>query len=410
MPIAAPPIADGQAVIVPDGPYEEGQSVFLLARRDVSIDLFNATPRLCARVDDGPESCDPTRIRPEPIRNPPPETQGVAIDLPRRHFGVTGDRDCADQAVSCRLVWRAEGGQLLATRSLTFTGDLVDPPIRLVTSLGDEPNVLVVEPVGINGEIAPGDVFTERQLATIEADVGHATAFDIEALELSYQFGSVCSFAEGEHPAGSEAIADVPQWWGPLGVVAVVGETDLPTGFAPNCDWRAVEDAPVSLIGDDPVELRIEREIYGYGGWVDCAIDACYIEVTLRWLHPLGDRDDGRVGSDRVEARALLDVPDGWQSVRPSISILEPGPYAPGQVVTVEARDARVDGFVISFCPGGDRPCGFREGTFADGVHRISWTLPGPGSGCGLDRCYFAVASGGEGLAPPAVVVVPIVE
>ena len=39
---------------------------------------------------------------------------------------------------------------------------------------------------------------------------------------------------------------------------------------------------------------------------------------------------------------------------------------------------------------------------------RGSWSLPSPGSGCGPNRCYFAINSNGEGLAPPAITLVPL--
>ena len=94
----------------------------------------------------------------------------------------------------------------------------------------------------------------------------------------------------------------------------------------------------------------------------------------------------------------------------PSIRIVEPGPYRPNQTVTVEVRDARDAGdFPVAWCQG-DRPCGYKAGQVSGDVTTVSWQLPSSASDCSDNRCYFGIASGGEGLPPPAIVIVNMTE
>ena len=109
--------------------------------------------------------------------------------------------------------------------------------------------------------------------------------------------------------------------------------------------------------------------------------------------------DGSTLGSDLTVARVLVDIPNSWPSIRPSITIAEPGPYEPGQTVTVEVRDHNEvgAGLGIAWCFGGETHCQYKFSSYRDGVHRVKWDLP-PSSGCGTNRCYFAIDSQSEGL------------
>jgi hypothetical protein len=76
----------------------------------------------------------------------------------------------------------------------------------------------------------------------------------------------------------------------------------------------------------------------------------------------------------------------------------------------VEVRDHPVtrDGLGIGWCPGGDDYCSYQFSTVSDGVHRVTWQIPLGSTECGSNRCFFEIESPSEGLAPPAIVVVPI--
>ncbi len=400
-------ILTDEIVIIPDGPYIDGQTVTVLASSRVALDTYNSSPRLCAVVDDSAEYCDPSWARPVSFAPAPLGSQGVEIELFQVHFGPTGDRDCGDDEVQCRLLWRTESGGLLASDELLFVGPPALRAVSLEVTLGSEPGSVTVQAHGLNPEASLGEILSYSELSTMVGDIESVADFDPDLLAVTWEVSAFCGFGSGDPPIGSDGLEDPPAWWAPT---TLLGDDAALTDsfFGANCDWLAI-DGPRQLTGEEPVELDLRRHIYGYGGWHDCAVDVCYLEFNVRWTHPMPD--GSTVGSEVALARAIIDVPDHWPSIRPSISIVEPGPYRPGQEVTVEVRAHQhtEDGVAIGWC-GVDVPCRYHFSTFTNGVHRVTWQIPPSAAECGEGRCYFEISSQGEGMAPPAIVIVPVVE
>lgn len=403
------PIPGGAAVVVPDGPFVDGQQVTVMAAGSERIDLYNSSPRLCARVRGGDEICDPTWARPQPVTSSPAGTQGVLIELTRTHFGPEGESDCAAPDVECRLLWRTESGHLLSSDILSFTGAMVEPAtVSLQASIGEEPGVVTVEALGLDNDPSVEDAFSSPQMEMMADDVASAARFDPSRVQLTWYVAGLCGFGPGDPPLGSEELAEPPSWWAPAGLdPGGVDPSVVRSFFGASCDYLH-PDRPIELRDGDSLDLVVSRDIYGYGGWIDCAVAACWIELVASWSHPMPD--GSTLGSGRAVDRVLVDVPKAWPTRRPTIAVKEQGPYSPGQQVTVEVRDHPMtsDGLGIGWCPGDDSYCTYRFSTYVDGVHRVTWQIPLGSADCGTNRCFFEIDSGSEGLAPPAIVVVPI--
>ena len=394
------PIPEGSAVIIPKGPYMSDQRVALLVRDHVTIDLYNRAPRLCARVNGGEEVCDPSRLQAQVLRGAPAGTQGVTIELPQRYFGPKGEDDCGQATVECRLLWVDETGRALASPNLTFSRTLEPSPLILEATLGPEIGVANIRLQDL-GSLDLTEFLTPQKLEEIENSVNFSGHFDRERLELTIAIGALCGFGVGGPPIGSEGLLESPSWWPTT--------TPYPLSYPVNCDWLAVE-GELDSGGADWSSFRVQRDIYGFGGWQDCAIEVCYLEAVVSWRHPLPD--GSKLGDEITASRVLIDIPDSWPSTRPSISILEPGPYKPGQEVTVEVRNYPygASGLDISWCPNDEYTCYYQSATNTTigDIYRVTLTIPRSADECGLNQCYFAIDSRSEGMAPSGIVVVPM--
>jgi len=400
-------IPDSGVLIVPAGPHTDGQTVEVLAASSPPIDLYNSSPRLCARVDDAAEICDPTWIQPRPISNPPAGTQGVTVELPRIHFGPTGNRDCADTNVDCRLVWRTETNTLLTSENLAFTGPTPATNVTLQAVTGDQPGKLTLTANGVDDSLTASEVFSTTQLDSIAESVSFQTNFEPSNLDIGWRVGGLCGFGPGTPPIGSDGLDDPPAWWALTTLDPTSDPAEVRSFFAPTCD-SLTTGIQIENETDTPVVPDVARSIYGFGGWIDCAESACWIELNLSWTYPMPD--GSALGGDVPAARVLVDVPASWPSTRPSIEIVEPGPYSAGQQVTIEVRNhpLQTGGLDIGWCAGGDDYCGYRFSTYDNGIHRVAWVIPADATNCGESRCYFEIGSPSEGLAPPAITIVPI--
>lgn len=408
LPLEDPIIPDGGILITPAGPHVDGQTVELLAASSPTIDLFNSWLRLCASLDDREEICDPTWIRPRPISDPPQGTQGVTIELPRTHFGPTGERDCADVDVVCRLVWRTEADTLLTSEPLTFTGPAPIADVTIQAVATDQPGQLALTTSGVDGSATAVQVLSVAQLDSIADSVGLQSDFEPENLDITWRIGGLCGFGPGTPPIGSETLEDPPTWWTPTALDPAT-DSGAWSFFGSTCD-SLTPGVDIDDEADTPFVLGLTRNIYGYGGWIDCAENACWLELNLGWTYPMPD--GSTLGGDIPAARALVDIPTSWPTKRPSITIVEPGPYTAGQQVTVEVRNHPLEtsGLAIGWCPGGDGFCGYEFSTYDNGIHRVTWRIPTNADECGTSRCYFDIGSPSEGLAPPAIVIVPITD
>lgn len=207
-------------------------------------------------------------------------------------------------------------------------------------------------------------------------------SFDSEHLQIEWSVGSVCGFGSTGRPIGSEGLVDPPSWWN----VGGADHDEILNFFGPVCDWNAADGSLNDIDINGILELRIQRNIYGYGGWVDCATNSCFVMLGWSWLHP--EPGGGMVGSEGESIRVAVDVPSSWSSQRPNISIDEPGPYRSGQSELLRWKFADVE----------------------NGTASVQWAIEGTADSCGLQRCYFALVSASEGLAPPAIALAPIVD
>lgn len=399
-------VPDGEIVLTPAGPYQSGQVVTLLADSDEAIDL-NTFPRLCARVGDAPEFCAPAPLASVPISDPPAGTHGVTIELRRRHLGPTGEHDCGDPDTNCRVLWRTETSRLLVSPSLSFAGE--EPPIPTVTleaTAGPDPGTVTLLPGGIDPNVPPASLLTDLELASILQGTG--AVIDPNQLRIGWELGPVCGLGEGAPPIGSEDLVDEPSWWHQPSLQPTA-DGSTPAGlFGPICDYGPPSVAIDQDNPSRPITVQLHRDIYGFGGWLDCAHAPCYIELMRRWSFPLPD--GSTISNTTPVARTMLNIPTDSARQRPTITVLESGPYRHDQTVTVEVHGYQGDDLMaITWCPGGDKQCTYLNDTApVDGALRGTWSLPGPGSGCGPNRCYFAINSNGEGLAPPAIALVSL--
>ena len=347
---------DGEVVLSPAGPYRAGQVVTLLADSEEAIDVNNTLPRLCARVGDAPEFCDPNLLVSIPVSDPPSGTHGVTIELRRRHFGPTGEHDCTDPATTCRVMWRTETSRLLASHTLSFVRNEEPsvPAVTLEAAAGPEPGTVTLLPGGIDPQAPPTRLLTDLELASIRQGIG--SVVEPDQLRISWEVGPVCGFGEGAPPIGSEGLVDQPSWWHQPSVQPTADGSSPAGLFGPICDYRPLSVAIDQNKPDAPIVVQLRRDIYGYGGWLDCARAPCYVEIMRRWSYP--NPDGSSISNTTPVARAMLDVPDDAPRHRPTITVLEPGPYKPDQTVTVEVHGYQGDDLMaITWCPGGDKQC-----------------------------------------------------
>lgn len=296
----------------------------------------------------------------------------------------------------------------MASEELAFTGPPPPTNVTLQATTTGQPGELTLA-ARFDGSLAADQVFSAAQLERIAQSVSFQTDFEPTNLDIGWRVGGLCGFGPGSPPIGSEGLEDPPAWWAPTTLDPASDPAGVRTFFAPTCD-SLTTGVQIEEETDTPVVLAISRNIYGFGGWIDCAESACWIELSLSWTHPMPD--GSTLGGDMPAARVLVDVPTSWPSTKPSIEIVEPGPYSAGQQVTIEVRNhpLQADGLDIGWCPGGDDYCGYQFSTYANGVHQTSWAIPVDATDCGASRCYFEIGSPSEGLAPPAIVIVPITD
>ncbi len=401
--------------IEPAGPYEDGQRVVLTFSSELGIDIRNWSAAICGRALGAEvETCDRTSSRPEVISDGAPADglHRLAFKLERTHLGPEGPNDCGDPNFRCRVVQRDDRGGFIASADLEFRGDRVEPAVTLEVRPGDRPGEFIVDPDGIDADADALDLLTPAQ-----AELAGRISDQADAAPLvSWALSTPCAYADGLEPVGSAELAEVPGWWarhwrgGDSWNRAEDPATGRTVWLGDDCDL----DAATGLAADDPnapVTYAADRGIDGYSGYLDCVDTQCFVAVSVRILVT---RIDGSTlsFSRRMAVAPLPFDEDSPIRPRPSLAIVEPGPYRPGQTVTAEVRDLGPDhSSDVAWCdPDRASGCGHRGTRLDDdGVRRIEWKLPNS-SDCGPNRCYFAIPSGTEGVAPPAVLVVPITE
>jgi hypothetical protein len=286
----------------------------------------------------------------------------------------------------------------------------VSPPVELIVTTA-EPGTMTVRAVAPTDLTEPHVAFTPEELAAIERAVlgSGATSFSPDQLEITVGVGPLCSFDPGEPTEGLDQLEDPPSWWVRLPKGHAVDGGIVEGLWGGNCDIGADGDVALTPPFESPIAHPVSREIYGERGRSDCGLTRCYVTFWSRWTHPLNA--EAGVSGGKVLDRTVIQLPADWPTPpRPSVHILEPGPYRQNQQVTVEVRNPRVGPTVrIAWCLGGDVPCGYLGGIAQDdGSFRATMTLTPSAVGCGERRCYFQVNSGDKGAAPPAILIVPI--
>lgn len=371
---------DPRITLSPPGPYVDGQTLTVAVPEDYRVDFYNGGGvRLCATMS-GPggwpeEFCDPMSGRGDPSSN----ATSTTLRVPRRVFTPDGYRDCEDEAIVCRLVIRLADGGARATGRLRFTGGRPDPGVRLDVATGDRAGRIDVRPRGLRAD--------PTWIDFLRTDPDGAANFPPFAVK-------VCAFTRTTTTPGpyGEYLWDH-------------GSLDLPN---PNCHWFG---DGVRITADDPdagFHVDLPTWIFGYEGYSNCAVDACFLQIDRLVVHgpsPSG----GIVGGDSDAVAAAIPVdPRVPEPTLPTLRIATPPPYATGQDLTLETRGIGPEQPSIGWCdvdsPWGCGYTGTRPGPAPD-----QWivTVPDNMSFCAPNRCYLEVDSQGEGMPPIATAPLP---
>ncbi|MFV0317328.1 MAG: hypothetical protein ACK5O2_10270 [Microthrixaceae bacterium] len=399
-------------VLEPAGPYSDGETITVSVPEGFAEDFANGGARLCAVLADGPDGpgewCDQWNA----TWAGPGSYTSTSVRLSRMVFTPTGNRDCEEPEVTCRLIVRSASGvdepsgPEFASEVLRFEAAIEANPsepdrgeVRLTA--GATPGAAELELMGVEPD--------PSWLKLREEDPVRAATFPPFSVQ-------VCAFGEATQPEDP--------WGSNLWLTSAIGATegriaidDVPRLVpGPNCVWYA--QAPM-IDPDAPTTVTLPTWVLGYEGWSDCREDHCFIGISRSVVHDMLE-DGGLSGSEVRSAIELISPhlvdPDG---VRPELEVLTPGPHVAGQEVEVEVSNlpagrttsigvcyvedpwgcgylgwAPPSTAVSAFGPGGALgPAGF-----ADGVHTI--TLP-ENFAC-ITRCYLELDSQGEGMPPLA--------
>jgi hypothetical protein len=345
-------------VPVPEGPYVDAERVTVAHPPGLGEEVRVVQ---CAEVA-AVETCGLTIGDPAAV----PRDGATTLEVRRLMLTPEGLVDCAD--VACRLVaYDEEGGQLPSAR-LRFEGNGFDAPM-LAMAPAAEPGTFILHP----GGLTPHGSWTENR-GTLADDV---RPFDVR----------LCAFGPAEPTPGPFG----EDLWDQQPVAA--GEA--------TCRSEALD---VSIDPDDPdaeITVALPTGSTGYGGWFDCRTGRCFVEINRTVV-----TDPGGSGWTERATAALVPADGEWPDpVRPTLTLLTPGPHRPGQVVTVTIAGLH-DGAVttVGICEvASPWSCGAAEGgrELGNGTHQV--LLPeGALDSCGPEDCYLELDSGSEGLAPLA--------
>lgn len=365
----------------PPGPYVDGQVVTVSVPEGFAADLINGTPdgaRQCAVLVDGPggpgEWCDPA----ERAVIGTASSSSVDVRVDREVFTPTGDRDCEDPAVTCRIVLGTSDGRDVASVVLRFDDTDAESSASLELAATDTPGVVMLSVDGME----PHPSWLELRASDPESAAGYGP-FRV----------SVCAFGDPDEATDP---------WGENRWGTMSGGWEVP---GPNCDEYG---EVATLDPDDPSEstaAMVPTWFLGYGGWNDCRVDHCFIQVRRSIVYG-SEPGGGIMGGDEMVATALIlsDLVD-QRGQRPELRIVTPGPHAAGQELTIEVAGLAGDRTTsVGVCQADDQwGCGYLGGRggpeqIGNGTHVIR--LPDPLS-C-PDRCYLELDSQGEGMPPLA--------
>jgi hypothetical protein len=353
---------DSAIEISPRGPFQHGQQVTVSMPVGYSRDAWERPPRQCAAILESAgsvvsETCDPLL---DASRST--DTNGgretATVTLSRSVFTSSGFRDCADPGVVCRLLVQKADGETAASERLAFSGATVEPANRLALELTGQPNEFVVTAAGVG---------QPEQLV------------------------QVCAFGKVE----PQRLQDGRELWG-------FGPADAGPLQDQQCAWSTY-GINIETLDLNRVRIKVQREVFGYGGWIDCVLSQCFIKAASTAVP----------AASSAPAAALLPIDHNAQvQPRPQIAIKEPGPYRPGQQLTVELKNLPADYATwIGVCHvDGPWACGYEPSTQGTGNRLTTFVLRDNVAGCGPEICYLEIDSRGEGVPPLATAPLPIIE
>jgi hypothetical protein len=381
-------IEDPAMVLDPPGPYTDGQIVSLTTPIGHSLDAIHPGPTMCATdATNQATTCSPLRaFVGDPKVTATDTSVSVSVPISRMIFTPKGSRDCNEATITCRLFVRGSDLTFGATSRLTFSGQPRDPTVNVTVNNGSAAGKFVITPTGFVVDSSWSTIPPSFEMQPEQPD--------------GSPYARVCSF--------SAPIPPVTPYGSDLWNTATYPRhpaTSENCSLDDTTNQRRQGSRP-----DDPIELMVPAEFYGYGGWTNCLVEQCFVVVSAPVL--IEARNDGGlyVGSYDVGA-ALLNFPPGTpQPARPSMTIREPGPYRVGDVITIDLRNMIGDRpTTLSMCFGDDPwACGMFESTEGAGDRTVTFEIPWQLADCGEGHCYLQVNSNSEGLAPPAVVPLPI--
>ena len=380
VPVDTPAPEDPAITLTPAGPYTDGQAVTVSVPTGFTKDWFyEGAPQLCLTIDDyGGEVCDPTWSRgpAQPAVGAVRDT--VVVDLTSRVFTPTGWRRCGEPGLRCRLVVMGADGTYRASPELTFvsTPDAAPPSVTLSV----EPS-----PVSEGGEVV-------LRPAGLRADPSWLAARQSDRARI-----------QGENA-----------FW--VQVCALQARRA-------NCNWVPIAGLIDPDHPDAPVTLHVTRELFGFHGWDDCAAVPCYVSIRRQVINAV--TPDAVVGTDLFSTAAPLRFDDRVPpDPRPSITLVEPGPYRVGQRVTARVTGLPPTGsptpqVAVALCHGDPtamNDCAYLGNVLSSSVaisNDLAIDLPA-GAGiaaqvpCTGTTCFLALMPGGDGLGPLATVPIEI--
>jgi len=371
---------DPRVTLTPAGPYSDGQRVELSMPEDYGVDLANGGGyRQCVILDGRggwpEEVCDPVLSPPGPSL----VAGRITAVVHRTVLTPRGERDCEDVRVECRLVVRTSDDRVRATNRLRFTGAATAPPFRIDVETAERPGAVVVRPTGL----APDPTWFELR----RTDPARAAAFAPFQLR-------ICAFETSSTTPGPYG----EYLWG-------IGDPDLPVA---NCTWQVDADEIDPDRPDEPITVEVPPLVDGYRGFSDCAVDACYVQLSRNVVGGITP-DGALLGGDGDAAAALVPVdPRVPPPVPPSLRIATPPPYRVGQDLTLEVDGVDLDDLAIGWCDiGSPWSCGYTGHRPGSRPGEIVVTVPSNMMFCAPKRCYLEIDGHGEGMPPPATAALP---
>jgi len=321
-------------------------------------DVSNDPPRLCATVA-GVETCDPLWA-------------GAFYDAPlqQRTFAASGWRDCSDLSVDCRIVVNGSDGELHRSERLVFEGQAPPPDVELSVTApvgtGAITNVARLEPTNLAAD--PSWAQHEAELQDVGNDL---TAF----------VAQVCAFAKP--PGGYQC--------------------DLLSYF-----YSIDPDRP-----DEPIDMPVAREIFGFDGWHDCAAEQCFVLISatrVSSVTPNGTYAD----NTPVAAAPIVFDPASSSRTQPTLSVSGGPEVAAGDELEIHIENLPTldnETLELAIChqdPTVSNDCGYLTVTDDGSIPieetvRVTLAMNWAIDVCQRDGCFLALMIGQEGAPPLAV-------